>query len=163
MLGELLSSVRTFTSDLVRDLAASFGLDGAEAPPAPPSDVGLDTGGSDGADGTDGTDGSDGTDGGSDTAGGSGGDSGVDFSDTGWEGWESWDTAYPYVETANQTCYAEEKFKEPVCYGKGGKIQESELIIQGLKCSAAPGAPVPAGELLITFALCALVVGRLRR
>jgi hypothetical protein len=157
MLQAIWAGVKSFAHDLVRDLAPSFGVSDAPeatpeagASPAPPPDVSLDTGGGgdDGGGGSD-TGGGSGGGGGSDT--GSFGDTGINWGDTGWGGWSDWDTAYPYVETEDQTCFAQEKYKKPVCYAKGGREQEREVIVQGLKCSTTGTQPLPTAELALVL------------
>ncbi len=146
MLTEFWTAATGFLSDAWSELAPSLFGSPESSAEAPPPDVVLDTGGGGGDGGGGGGDTSDGG-GGSDTSGGGGGDTGVNWSDTGWSGWSDWDTAYPYVETEDQTCFAAEKYKKPVCYAKGGKEQESELIVQGLKCSSRPDDAMGGAEL----------------
>jgi hypothetical protein len=156
MLQAMWAGVKSFARDLVRDLAPSFGATNTSedaASTAPPPDVSLDTGGGGGDDGGGGgsdTGGGSGG-GGSDTGSGSFGDTGINWSDTGWGGWSDWDTAYPYVETEDQTCFAQEKYKKPVCYAKGGKEQEREVIVQGLKCTTVGTQPLPTAELALVL------------
>ena len=151
MFAEIWSGTTRFFADAWDALAVSFrtsNTGGSGAPPPPPADTGGGDGGGEGGD----TDTGGGGGGGSDSGGGFG-DSGINWNDTGWSGWDDWGTAYPYVETEDQTCFAQEKYKKPVCYAKGGKEQESELIVQGLKCSASPATPLPAAELGLVLAL----------
>lgn len=161
MFHALWEGVTEFVRALAHDLAPSFRTGGESASSAtPPPDVAVDdTGGGGGSGG--GGDTSDGG-GGSDTSDGFGGDTGINWSDTGWSGWSDWDTAYPYVETEDQTCFAEEKYKKPVCYAKGGREQERETIVQGLKCSTSPEASLPLAELGLLSAF-AIAVVRVRR
>ena len=129
--------------------------------PAPPDGPVTDTGGGGGDTGGGGGSGGDSGGGGGNDSGGFGGDTGINWSDTGWEGWDDWDTGYPYVETEDQTCFAAEKFEKPVCYAKGGRTQERELLVQGLKCSSVDVEVPLVG--LSWMAVLAVVAWRSRR
>jgi len=130
VLVSLFSSAVEFCGDVLSSAASLF----TSAPPPPPDAPVTDTGGGGGGDTGFGGGGDDTGFGGDDT--GFGGDTGINWGDTGWEGWETWDSGYPYVETEDQTCFAEEKYEKPICYAKGGRTQENEVLVQGLKCSS---------------------------
>lgn len=152
----VLSSVLTFCADVVSSAWSSLWSD---APPPPDGPV-TDTGGGGGGEDT-GSGGGGGDDSGGGGDSGGWGDTGINWGDTGWEGWETWDSGYPYVETEDQTCFAEEKFEKPVCYAKGGKTQEREVLVQGLKCSSVD-TQVPLVGVSWTLVV-AVLVWRTRR
>jgi hypothetical protein len=122
------------------------------------------TGGGGGDSGGGGGGGSDsgGGGGGGDSGFGGGGDSGlgIPWQDTSWEGWSSWETGYPYIETEDQTCFAAEKFAKPVCYAKGGEVQEFDSYVQGLQCDST--AIAPTSGFLFGVALLLLSLRRSR-
>jgi len=159
----LMAQVSTFFVESAAALWRLFAsTDDASSPgsadaPAPPDTPALDSGDTGGG----GSGGGDDSGFGGGDSGFNAGDTGINWGDTGWEGWEDWDTGYPYVETDDQTCYAAEKYEKPVCYAKGGRTQEAEVIVQGLKCSAV-AAEVPLVGLSWVLVL-GLVVWRTRR
>ncbi|MBL8616314.1 MAG: hypothetical protein JNM72_11935 [Deltaproteobacteria bacterium] len=166
----LWSQIKSVVSEVATQVRLMWSGSSAPSPAAPPGPW-VDTGGgSDGSDGggdsggADGGSDSGGADGGSDSgAGGGGGDTAYNWDDPNAEIWDDWDTAYPYVETEDQTCYAQKKGEKPVCYAKGGKTQEYTLIVQGLKCSASTEAPAPAGTLGLVFGISVVAIVIARR